>query len=1310
LNAEWESTKDNEVDAFSAPGPPVNWQGLLGYLNFSDGRPDPRFQQQLHAAYQLVAASADPLAALSDLMRQELARLKVEKTSAFANTSQAEFAVRATFEIVPPAYLAFHADVLGHHPPSTLITAFFLARIAEAVLQQLQRSGLEADPTRFAADVIQRLNDYVGYRPVPVLETRSTIDFYPHEKLRPVPLYIRGVGVAIGPYQNVVLEALKILEVVPRDLLDDAQFDAAALEEIAFDPRAYDHNHPANRRPNYVFGEWDPHQINSKGRYSRFVIRQTILDLLLRRIAEGQTLQFEYDPKQKAMVAHFSVPFDDGDRTYDAAAVLAGTILMASMLCGGTPTAHDSGSTLSNLVPRIAKLRDAYYDRLLKSLSGERAERLLKDAEQTRQPFGGVRQALNQSLAVDRAAHLQNRHLAILFAVLGFADESRSRAASVAAPGVRFVIEARVRLTEAALACRRGEAEKALPLLDQTVDVVKRGIDCGALVDPWNILGFQGLYPLFHSREDSVHDPRVDELLTIISDLFDGYSTVMIEAAARGDSALRQKTRQAMERFAEWWDQFATYEVSDVKKVHGAAAVESADHVATALALWRQAGASGDYSGPSGSVAFWRNHLDGFKTSTAFARVVIALLDRRDLPASMALLMTWLSQAPDVPLGENDPSFSSLSRKWMSEAVKSDGDRVRLVARFFELLEANADDYWFVPDLASTTAVGAGPHDDSDPYSAAYEGVVFRDSADDGTEGALVGGDTTHFSLEDQAERLGERIRFLTVLADLIRDAANAAGFPARSVVAWRDFALERARQLERFADRVNAVDLPAPDTSSFESSVEYDRRRDVKESLVEESLAAALAFRQTARALGPADGVGPETPAWESAAARLNEAIRTGDAESVKKRLREFLKRFGDEPLLYVPISAGGRPEQILRARSAQATLLELLEHLPRLGLFRETFFLTQLARKMEQNAPPEGRRVTEFDRLFPVGLRGSIETLIDSIESESPEPDGADIQEMLNSLTGPFLKLWLRHSQSLRLSVLETVQGSAEWLQIENFVRRYGEELFSAQTLNLANLRAILHRGVEAWLEELESAHEGPEIFLGELGRKLSRERAVRYLEIILQAVAENYDEYRDYNTTTVQSDYGNNLFLLLDFLRLKSAYERDNWRLKPLLLTHEVLCRRRRTADAARWQDVISVYTRAQSEQHIAELARLETKHAVKLRTVRERLEERFVATLAQDRLAALLIPLWESARAGHPDAPERLRTFTDALRPFTAKPVGAGLETPDWIRRLEREMSAASAPGPTPPAQCGPPPLAILRKQMTGDWEERNELPP
>ena len=52
--------------------------------------------------------------------------------------------------------------------------------------------------------------------------------------------------------------------------------------------------------------------------------------------------------------------------------------------------------------------------------------------------------------------------------------------------------------------------------------------------------------------------------------------------------------------------------------------------------------------------------------------------------------------------------------------------------------------------------------------------------------------------------------------------------------------------------------------------------------------------------------------------------------------------------------------------------------------------------------------------------------------------------------------------------------------------------------------------------------------------LAAKQGHFKAIRRLELVLQAVVENYEEYKDYNTTTTQSDYGENLHVLLDFLK--------------------------------------------------------------------------------------------------------------------------------------------------------------------------------
>ena len=82
-------------------------------------------------------------------------------------------------------------------------------------------------------------------------------------------------------------------------------------------------------------------------------------------------------------------------------------------------------------------------------------------------------------------------------------------------------------------------------------------------------------------------------------------------------------------------------------------------------------------------------------------------------------------------------------------------------------------------------------------------------------------------------------------------------------------------------------------------------------------------------------------------------------------------------------------------------------------------------------------------------------------------------------------------------------------------------------------------------------------------DLDSGLSRQEPERLLQIILQTIIENYDHYRDCNMTTTQSDYGENLYQLFDFLRLKTSYERTAWQLKPLNLVHEVLAKKHRGA---------------------------------------------------------------------------------------------------------------------------------------------------
>ncbi|HEY1189196.1 MAG TPA: hypothetical protein VGE74_16200, partial [Gemmata sp.] len=954
---------------------------LLGYLNFSDGRPDPRFQKGLADAGAHLVESGDPAPwrALAAWLAHELDGLVAAGSAAFRDPAQVRAVLDAALVRLPAAYRAHHADQLAHQPDAALFGPFFLARCCEAVLKQ----GPPWDePERLVAGALNLLNDYVGYRPIAILETRPNTEFYSHEKVRPVPLALAGAGVSPGVYADIVRSALKLLEETEPALLEEASFDPKKLDELAYDPRAHDHFHPVNKRPNVLFGEWDPHTIDGAGFFRRFVLRQMTLDTLLTWVTPGEPGAAERS-----------------ERLFEAAAVLAGTILMGAGVSGAGPNFHDSTVTLSKLVPRIARYRDAFYQRLLKQLPGAHGERLRAEAEKRKQPFAGVRQFLNQAISTQRAAHLQDRRLAQFYAAMGYPAAAREQSGKIDAPAVRFGTEIRIRQTEAGFAADRNRPAAAAPLLAETEDLLKRGVDCGALIDPWNILGYQGLFPIFPGREDTVRDPRAEELINIAGRQLDLYARASAAAALADDEGTRERLTARMRDFAAWWDRFATSTVSDMPRIVGGERADAAEHVAGALAEWSRRLPN------SNDVAFWRQHREGFTSPAAFAQVLEPLIERKEWKAALGLLMTWLSESDTVPLDEPGASFEGLAERWLRGVLVSEpvAERGPLLRRFFELLEANAGEDWCAPhEWLNQRPKGADEEEEEeDPFGSAYEGMTYKDSTDDGVEGSVAGDPPDaigEFSLEAQADTIEDRLGFLHAVAKLWRRAARwdvwlpTDGTRDATLGAWLTAARRANDSLGVFLARLTDVTVPDP-SGGHEGMIEFDRRRAIKGHLLDLGVAACVDVRRAALALAAVRSPGPELasgarppagsepappPAWESLLVRIERALARGDAASVRGYLPAFIAHFRREPLLYCPPSDGGKPREVLTAQTALSVLEDLVTRLPRLGLLRETFQLTKLARQMEWNNPPEGRRVSSFDQLFRTALAGVVETLL--------------------------------------------------------------------------------------------------------------------------------------------------------------------------------------------------------------------------------------------------------------------------------------------------------------------------------------------
>ena len=768
---------------------------LLGYLNFSSGNREPRLFQLLNELYRELPPSnkdtrCSALRAI-EYLEQQLALL-AKQSEAFRTDDQAGLVLSLVSKHFIPEYRHFHADLLFHQTDELVFNPFFLGKILEKILQQ---GSPWTEHKRIVSAVIEELNDYIGYRPIPVLEGEEKHQPYTHEWVAPIPLYIRGIGVVAGKYEQIVEQALTLLQGTDQQILREACLDPEKIEELVLDPRAYDFDHPVNRKPNYHFGLWDPNSIDNDGYYSRFVIHQVTLEGILRRLETAYT--------GESTVA--DVPL--GELQFEAGSVLAGTMLMGAGVCGDTPSTYSSETSLNDLMPVIADYRDRFYRQMLERIPKKMKPRIQEEQKRLFQPFGGCRQDLNRQMAKRRADQLQRLHLARIFARMGYADAAMKQANAISVTSARILTTIDCLITKTHSLIDQNNLIEAAGNLPKIEDLIRRGISCGALIDPWTIFGFGGVFSLFHTAENAIHDHRIDEIINLLEEVFDIYSRLQKEAAASGNGDMQADLSDRMSDLAGWWDQFGTTTINDIESFSGDEAWESAAVVSTALAAWHKAGTA------AGDVAFWSRHVERFKTTKAFVLLAEALLDQQDPIASMNLMMYWLEHSETISLVEGDYSFHAIAVRWMDQLWKPPksehalddfaGDSVKparrrtikdaptlpfaerwkLTRKFFEFAEANADIYWSVPrielddeqfgtkkkrnrkdkkeppnqkpkkrdgeevfddnfddyeDMPPTHKKGDRTNKSDSIFGAAYEDFTFKDSTDDGIDDSLM--------------------------------------------------------------------------------------------------------------------------------------------------------------------------------------------------------------------------------------------------------------------------------------------------------------------------------------------------------------------------------------------------------------------------------------------------------------------------------------------------------------------------------------------------------------------------------------------
>ncbi len=491
------------------------------------------------------------------------------------------------------------------------------------------------------------------------------------------------------------------------------------------------------------------------------------------------------------------------------------------------------------------------------------------------------------------------------------------------------------------------------------------------------------------------------------------------------------------------------------------------------------------------------------------------------------------------------------------------------------------------------------------------------------------------------------------------------------------------------------------------DSMSRYDRKRLMKESLLERIIQSTLEIADSRRMLLSAIyALQQERPSNKElqcedlsdndwVVIEVYASLLAGQQESVEDKFNTFLAVLRTEKLLYVPMARGGEAREIYDVRLRRRSLAHLLTWLPRQGLILAACRLLETARNMEHHNPVGPGAVTEFDELFHVGFVSIARAVVrnaysfrpnngamplmeleDIVEANISEPAVPRLLGLIERSIEVLLHSWLMHSRTLRLSVLELIDSPGAWSELCDFIKEYGHGVFTQAFLKLGNVRAILHQGVANWLRQSQEQQETtvmtPILEAIEQG-KVSLEKASKWLMIILESVLDHHAEYRDYNSTTTQSDRGEMIYMFLDFLRLRVRYERVSWNLRPVFFAHEVLVRNGCQQTAQQWRRALAERVGREAATYLTELAKLQERYAMQMPTIADRLNERFLKPMSIGRMRALTRPAMKQLQADERAISPAFELLLQEAHLNMKEPSGIGFEIPEWLQALHEEVS-------------------------------------
>ena len=286
---------------------------------------------------------------------------------------------------------------------------------------------------------------------------------------------------------------------------------------------------------------------------------------------------------------------------------------------------------------------------------------------------------------------MQHVHLAQLYARMGYPDAALAEANGVRIASARMLCQIYCLLTAGHQAIDAHQLEPVARHLPEIEDLLQRGIECGALVDPWNIIGFGGNFSLFPG--DRKHGPRFPRRRPDRSRRTNSRSLCprldRSRRARRCRSASRVQRRPGPTRPLVGQirhGQRRRREASGRQRKSKSRRISWPG----ALSAWHKAGAA------AGDVKFWRMFVDQFDSPKAFQlgrrSAARARRPRRldgahaamGQPGRIHAARRWRRLVPSA----RAPLAASRRRTYENT---SGIDQWPLVAKFFQHLEASAE-------------------------------------------------------------------------------------------------------------------------------------------------------------------------------------------------------------------------------------------------------------------------------------------------------------------------------------------------------------------------------------------------------------------------------------------------------------------------------------------------------------------------------------------------------------------------------------------------------------------------------------------